>query len=199
MMKRNVCIYLTALLLFPMTAFGQFHIGVKGGLNIAEVKFNSGAYATDNITGFHLGPMLELMTPLGIGIDGAVLFSQKGTYVKEAGSSASLKSNFIEVPVNLKWKIELPVIKPFLAAGPYAAFRISGKNFNVDKNWIQGQFETRSFGAGLNFTGGLELFGKLQAGLTYNMGLTNDYGYALETHKFDGKTRTWIISAAWLF
>jgi len=196
-MKKIKWVLLTVVLsLASATMSAQLHFGLKGGLNVATVKFNRDVFETGNITGFHLGPMLELMTPLGIGVDGAVLFSQKGVYVENA---ANLKSNFIEVPVNLKWKIQLPVIKPYLAAGPYAAFRISGKDYKGDYESIVGQFQTRSFGAGLNFSGGVELLGKLQAGLTYNLGLTNDYGYSAENHKFDGKTRTWIISAAWLF
>ena len=54
----------------------------------------------DNSTGFFIGPMAEFTIPIvGLGIDGALLFSQRGKdEVKQTG---------LEVPVNLKYTIGL--------------------------------------------------------------------------------------------
>jgi hypothetical protein len=175
-------------------------LGVKGGLNVASVKFGKEVFATDNLTGFHLGPILEVMTPLpGIGFDGAVLFTQKGMKVRNRGE---MKNNFIEVPVNLKWKMVLPLVKPYLAAGPYAEFRVAGDRESVFSD-IKTQIKSKSFGAGLNFAAGAEILSLLQISVNYNLGLTNNFSTFdvdnLHSYTDKGKIRTWVISAAVFF
>ncbi|MDR0796058.1 MAG: PorT family protein, partial [Tannerella sp.] len=61
------------------TANAQFRFGIKGGLNVATVKFNENVIAAENLTGFHIGPVFEFM-PGGVGVDFGVLFTQKGFY-----------------------------------------------------------------------------------------------------------------------
>ncbi len=92
---------------------------------------NSDILKADNVTGFQIGPMIETTIPLiGIGLDAAILYSQKGMDVKsEAGTSTNVKTDYIDVPVNLKWKFGLPIIKGYLAAGPYIGFRVGGDKF----------------------------------------------------------------------
>ena len=51
--------------------------GVKGGLNMTELDLKG--YDSDNTAGFFIGPMVEATIPLvGLGVDGALLYSQKG-------------------------------------------------------------------------------------------------------------------------
>ena len=56
--------------------------GVKGGLNLAELDiegFIAEEALEENSTSFFIGPMVETTIPLlGLGIDGALLYSQKG-------------------------------------------------------------------------------------------------------------------------
>ena len=57
----------------------QVHVGVKGGLNISTVHFDSDLFKADNLTGFQVGPMIECQIPLvGLGFDAALLYSKKG-------------------------------------------------------------------------------------------------------------------------
>ena len=174
----------------------QLRFGVKGGLNITSVHFDSDLLKSDNVTGFHIGPMIEATMPLlGFGFDAALLYSQKGMESSSSGVKTTMKTSYIDVPVNLKWKFGLPIVKAYLAAGPYASFRVGG-----DKIWnvLSDQLETKSFGAGLNFGAGVEVFNHLQVGFNYELGLTDNFS-AEKLDLSSNKNRGWTISAAILF
>ena len=200
-MKRISYFWILTALFAVTTANAQFRFGVKGGVNIAKASFNRDVYKLDNVTGFHLGPAIEGMFGQGgIGFDAAILFSQKGFKTEPK----TVKNNFLEVPVNLKFKLGLPLINPYFAVGPYASFRISG-----DEKWdikgnasgIVNQIKTQSFGAGLNFAAGVELVSHLQLGVTYSWGLTDNYKSfnASDLNEYTGKLHTWQICAAFFF
>jgi hypothetical protein len=139
------------------------------------------------------------MTPLGLGFDGAILYSQKGMEVV----GESVMTDYIEVPVNLKWKIAPPVISeivtPYLAAGPYLEFRIGDAKEVWDN--LKAQIETKSFAAGVNLGVGLELLSRFQVGFNYGIGLTDNYSIDKINGWTDVKTRnkTMSITAVLLF
>lgn len=197
-MKKTVVLTILALMaLVTVPAKAQLRFGVKGGVNISSVHFNSDILNADNVTGFQIGPMIETTIPLvGVGLDAAILYSQKGLGV----GSEEIKTDYIDVPVNLKWKFGLPIVKAYLAAGPYIGFRVGG-----DKIWdvIGEQIEAKSFSAGLNFGAGVELLSHLQVGFNYGLGLTDNYSSTalsgISSEKTTGKNRGWAITAAILF
>ena len=199
MMKKLKWFLFVAVLLAAPAMQAQLRFGVKGGVNIASVKFNRDVIDSENITGFHIGPMIELMIPVaGLGVDAAVVYSQKGFGLNNKG----YRNDYIDVPVNLKYKIMLPLVKPYVAAGPYASFRVSGDKLRNIPGRVTDQLKAQSFAAGLNFTAGAEVFDIVQVGLTYSLGLTDNY----KTYKVDndlmsyiGKPHTWMISAAVFF
>ena len=190
-MKTRISMIIIAVLaLIALPARAEFKIGVKGGVNISSVHFSQEILSKSNITGYNIGPMIEFVAPVvGVGVDAAALFNSKGV---EIGDD-TLRSNYLDIPVNLKWKFGLPSIKVYLAAGPYVSFKLGG-----DKIWnvIGEQWEAKSFGAGLNFGAGVELIKHLQVGFNYGLGLTENYS----VNKVDlGKNRGWSITAAILF
>lgn len=197
-MKKKIIAFLCAMafLAVAIPAQAQLRFGVKGGLNITSVHFDSDLLKSDNVTGFHIGPMIEATMPLlGFGFDAALLYSQKGMESSSSGVKTTMKTSYIDVPVNLKWKFGLPIVKAYLAAGPYASFRVGG-----DKIWnvLSDQLETKSFGAGLNFGAGVEIFNHLQVGFNYELGLTDNFS-AEKLDLSSNKNRGWTISAAILF
>ncbi|MDH6357262.1 porin family protein [Parabacteroides sp. PF5-9] len=197
-MKKIIGLVLVAFMaLIASPAQAQIRFGVKGGLNISSVHFSSDVLEADNVTGFHIGPMLETTIPLlGIGLDAAILYSQKGM----ERDQENMKTDYIDIPVNFKWKFGIPLVKAYLNAGPYVGFRVGG-----DKIWnvVGNQIEAKSFGAGLNFGLGAEVFNHLQVGLNYGLGLTNDFSSspinASSVIDGKGKNRGWSITAAVLF
>ena len=196
-MKKKKWLLLVVAVLITSAASAQFRFGVKGGVNIATVKFNKDVIDSDNVTGFHIGPTLELGGNAGLGLDAAVLYSQKGF----ESSNEDFKNSYVEVPINLKYKIGMiPIVKPYAIVGPYFNFRVSG-----DKVWeypgsIRGQLKSKGFDTGLNLGIGAEVLNTVQVGLTYSFGFTDNYKFEdYEINKTSGKNRLWSISAAVFF
>ena len=196
----GLIVFVFALVALPTNA--QIKLGVKGGLNISSVHFNSDVIKADNVTGFQVGPMLEANLPIvGLGIETAILYTQKGLETKSVGGDkTTMKTDYIDIPASLKWKLGLPIVKVYFLAGPYIGFRVGG-----DKIWdlpgsLANQVKAQSFSAGLNFGAGVELIKHLQVGLNYGLGLTENYKIdAVSLSKSAGKNRGWSLTAAILF
>lgn len=126
--------------------------GVKGGVNMTKIDWDGGYKGNkDNSTGFFIGPMAEFTIPIvGLGVDGALLFSQRGKdEVKQTG---------LEVPVNLKYTIGLgSLLGIYIAAGPDFFFDFKKKDY-VDRKKAQ---------VALNLGAGVKLLKHLQVGVTY--------------------------------
>lgn len=189
-----LCAFVT---LLSSVASAQLRFGIKGGVNIATVKFNKDVIDSDNTTGFHIGPTIELGGATPLSLDVAVLYSQKGFEYEDE----SYKNDYIEVPINLKWKpFELPFVQPYAAVGPYFSFRVAG-----DKVWdipgsVREQIKAKNFNTGLNLGIGAEVLNTVQIGLTYSWGFTNNYKLeGFDVDKSSGKNRMWSISAAVYF
>jgi hypothetical protein len=189
-----------------ITTQAQVKFGLKAGVNLSKASIESSFsetvasnLAVENLTGFQVGPMVEFTVPiLGIGFDVAALYSQEGFKLK--GVEKAYKTNNLLVPVNLKYKLTfLDVVGAYVTAGPYA-------KFNFDD--IKSQYESKTFGAGLNFGLGVELLGHLQVGVNYQLGLTEDFsnikapslGDIIDVNdNLKGKPQGWTVSAAYLF
>ena len=201
MKKRKLFLVISVVMLMLATsaAHAQFRFGIKGGVNISTVSFNKDVVHPDNITGFHVGPLFEFLSKMGSGVDFAILYSQKGFHANDD----SFVSNYLEVPVNLKMRINVPVVAPYFSAGPYVNFLVGGDKEKNIKDYIHdvdGQIKAKSFGAGLNFAAGVEIINRIQVGLIYNWGLTENYS-TMNGNMSDlkGKPHTWMISAAIMF
>ena len=188
-MKKFFSLLLIAVCIaMAMPAQAQLRFGVKGGLNLAKASFTEKNFEKGNFTGFFIGPMVELTVPIvGIGVDGALLFSQRGVEL----NYDKLKQNGLEVPINLKYSIGLgSLLGVYLSAGPdfYYDFKdketINGTNVDKKKSVVS-----------LNLGAGVKLLKHLQIGANYNMplGKTGVYG------EVDYKTEMWQVSVAYLF
>ena len=203
-MKKKIVIVTCVLLgISTFSLHADIRIGVKGGLNLAKVAFTTDAIKADNFTGFQLGPILELSTTSGFGIDAAVLYSQQGLKIKK--TSLEEKVSTLDVPINLKLKFSvLDQAGVYLAAGPYASFKIDDE---TTISAIKTQWKMKEFGVGLNFGAGLELLKNLQIGVNYQMALNDDYrnllsamtNETINADKLNAKTRIWSITAAIFF
>ena len=89
-MKKIACMAaIAAALLFATPAQAQFCWGIKGGVNVGNndltvLKDKEAAFNMDNYSGFFIGPKAELRIPiLGLGVEAAALYSQKGMKLAE--------------------------------------------------------------------------------------------------------------------
>lgn len=167
--------------------------GVKGGVNMTKIDWDGGYKGNkDNSTGFFIGPMAEITIPIvGLGVDGALLFSQKGqkTDFMEGGERFTVdgRQTGLEIPVNLKYTIGLgSMLGIYLAAGPDFFFDFKKKD-DIDRKKAQ---------VGLNLGAGVKLVRHLQIGVNYQIPLGDSFKVG---NAFGAKNKTWQISAAYLF
>jgi hypothetical protein len=181
------------LMMLAVSTNAQVRFGVKGGLNVASVRFDDDFLSAENLTGFQIGPTIEALLPyVGVGIEASILYSQKGLYLRNEMRTVS--TDYIDVPVSFKWKFGIPIIKGYLSTGPYIAFRVDGETPS-----IQTQIKSKTFAAGLNFGAGLEVLNSIQVGFNYGLGLTNDYSASKLGDMTNGKSNLISVTAALLF
>jgi len=194
---------LTIITLLGASAEAQIRFGVKAGVNLSGVSIDSDEnFADKNITGFQVGPQVEWLINGTFGLEGGVIYSQRGIKFVNGENTNKNKNGYIDIPVSLKYKFNASEsIKPFLAAGPYVSLRVSGDDkFGDLGGTISDQWKAKTFAAGLNFGAGLELMKFLQIGVNYGLGLTDDYGKDKDDiDNFSAKTRTWSVTAAIYF
>lgn len=206
MIKRLIAI---VVFLFAMigAASAQVGFGVKVGAKINDLRFEEVYYEDTYNPGFTCGLMMEYMFPsTNIGIDASIMYFNVQTEFLEGMDSpnqvsrANYRTHFIELPINFKWKIGLPVAKnivtPFLTTGP--GFSIIGGERQVAVNNIRCKSVTIDWNFGL----GVELFKKVQIGVNYGLGLTNafqTFGYKGRWTDLPCKKNSWTITAAYIF
>ena len=175
-------------------------LGVKGGLNMSKIDWKGGYKGNkDNSTGFFIGPMAEVTIPiLGLGVDGALMYSQRG--------KDGFKEQGIDIPVNLKYTIGLgSLLGVYFAAGPDFFFNFKDIDSNdlakIFVNGKEGQnekVESQKTQVALNLGAGLKLLKKMQIGITYQIPMGNSFEFKNLSDGI-GKTKTWQVSAAYIF
>jgi len=161
--------------------------GLKGGMDFTKLDFDAKSVGdvTDSSTGFFIGPMAEITLPIvGLGIDGAVMFAQKG--------KDELKQQGIEVPLNLKYTIGAGSMFGFyLAAGPDFFFNF--KDIDV-AGW-----EAKKTQVAVNLGAGFKLLRKLQIGVTYQIPMGDSFEWKDAGAVVTAKNKTWQASLAYIF
>lgn len=179
-------------------ASAQFRIGPRLGITTNEMHFSSDLFDSDNRTGFTGGLMAEFTVPIiGVGLDASVMYARRNGKFHNGEEVIEMKRDYIAVPVNLKWNINIPVInnivRPYLATGPEFDFLTSKEFFNNVRN--------KKFDFAWNFGFGVTLLKHLQVGASYGIGLTksavNDSD--AKSSDWNGKDRFWTVTAAYLF
>jgi len=153
-----VCVGFLAL---PQPARADVQFGIKAGGNMAKP---TGLDARDplatlkNKVGFNGGVFLALNFGRVVTIQWEVLYTMKGaTYVAlDDTFTDKLYADYIEVPLLLKLRIPLPVIQPFVFAGPTVGFKLqekmesNGEEVPLTENLLKNNDYGAIFGAGLN-------------------------------------------------
>lgn len=191
-MKKILSMLLVAVFGMMMAMPAQAQLlkwGVKGGVNMTKIDWSGTEANKDNMAGFFIGPMAEVTIPLvGLGVDAAVLFSQKG--IKSDMDAA--KQYGLDIPVNLKYTIGLgSTLGVFVAAGPDFFFDFKGEENGVEKKKAQ---------VGINVGAGVKLIKHLQIGVNYNIPVGDHFTVKDgATALIKGKDKTWQVSLAYMF
>ena len=193
-------------------ASAQFSFGIKAGAKINEIPENISVFEFDDCAGFTGGVMAEVMLPIvGLGVDASLMYSYEPISAEsEFGQRETFftgANHYLEIPINLKYKLSIPAIEKFVApyvfTGPNFSFMLSkDAPESFDQYFSQNPVEI-AWNLGI----GVELFDHLQVGASYGWGLNkyiSDYqildGYIPGQYISDGNRKnSWTITAAWLF
>lgn len=203
-MKKAKYLILVALMAIfvSVPANAEFRFGVKAGLNINKLHLSNFGdnVSSDNRCGFTAGVMTEFTVPIiGIGADLSLMYTHMNERINDAGDKGSINKNFLEIPLNLKYKFNIPVvasiIKPMVYTGPTLALKL-------DKSAID-DLKTKTAQWGWNLGIGVELIKHLQISGGYTFGINNivkKTGLVDEVIKdVKLKNNYWTVTAAWLF
>lgn len=199
---RNFGLLLTFCFLISLFASAQTRIGIRGGLQLADMrsKPDDRSGLTDEtkmLFGYQAGVVLDYSF-------NNVLFFQPGLLVNSKGSKLVIMDNLLnttttfknnpiyaELPLMFGIRIGLENFKLFGMAGPYLAYGFAGKNYfkfespvpalNTesegsikwgDETSLSNPKDLRRFDMGLSFAAGVELR-NTQISLYYNPGFVN--------------------------
>ncbi len=188
-LKRIILALMALTVCFAADAGIRF--GVKAGLNVNNLHFNQSLFDAKNRAGFTGGVMTEIMIPVvGIGFDASLMYTRMNSrdYINTSHDNVEevqFGKDFIEIPVNVKYKLSLPaiesLIKPYVYTIEYMKARTCQVAWNI----------------GL----GIELIKHLQVQASYGFGINNvaQYTNLVSTEKLKVKNNYWTVTAAWLF
>ena len=196
--------YKKILLVMLVAVFGmgmaqaQFRFGVKAGLNLNSLHFNNVAknFESDNSCGYTLGVMTEFQVPLiGLCFDLSAMYTRMNSEVEQIDDDSNIGKNFLEIPLNIKYKFGLPVVgnvfTPYLFTGPSFAIKL-------DKNSIDA-LKTKTCQVAWNVGLGFEIIKHLQISGSYGFGMNNIADHWVNTEKIKVKNNYWTVTAAYLF
>jgi len=177
-------------LLSMSSVFGQT-FGFKGGLNLSNMVYkpdDGGSSHNYKVhSGFHLGIITNIPFSKKVSLETDMILSTKGIHVERekyngfSPDEGTIHLLYLDIPLAVKIFLSKGANKPYVLAGPYAGFGISGKAT------INDQSQSIHFGSaydedfkdldfGFTVGGGLEVKGFL-FGLNYDIGLINIYSH----------------------
>lgn len=192
--------------LFSAPASAQIKFGVKGGLDVTNLKLNQDIYSKDNRAGFYLGPTVKFSL-IGIGFDASLLYDQRSadlTSEWDGGANftdESLTQKQIAIPINLRYTVGLgSLANVFLFAGPQFGFNVGGdKKFADGYDW---KWKDSNFSVNVGF--GFTVLNHLQINANYNIacgktGEASDDSVIEGIKNYHARYNAWQVGLAYYF
>ena len=187
-------------------ASAQIKFGLKGGVNVTDMSLNSSVFDASNRTGFFVGPTIKVQLPLvGLGIDASALYDQREAKIKVGNTTTkeTLRSQAINVPINLRYGWGLSSMANFLFAGPQFGFNVGDKDQKITES---STWSVKNSNFSLNFGAGVTLLSHLQLTANYNVvcGKTSDATITegieqLTNKEVRSRANAWQIALAYYF
>jgi hypothetical protein len=208
-MKKTIVIFSLLIALVAIPAQAQFKWGIKAGANFNKLSFDKKFVSTDNISDFSGGLLIEWTAPvLGLGFDAGLMYTRKGVKYNtsqefaESFKAKDKRLNYLEIPVNLKYKLKIPAVEKIIIPLIYA-----GPSFNIQLDKLKGVVKNDQFDVAINLGVGLEFFRCLQVTAQYGWGLGNMVTVEKQVSTAEGvvdtfakaKARTATVSVAYMF
>jgi len=164
--------------------------GFKAGLNLSNMVYHPDDGASRHFQvhpGYHLGIITNIPFSEKISLETDLYLSTKGinvTHEKYNGFSpdkGNINLLYLDIPIMMKVFLSETKTKPYLVAGPYVGFGISGKVTLKGKSQdlhfgsaYDEDFKSLDFGATIG--GGIEV-NHFLIGVNYDMGIVNIFSH----------------------
>jgi len=147
----------------------EIYFGVKAGLNLCSItNANQDGVSSSTLVGFHVGVLGEFMLGEKFAIQPELLYSTQGVKLDFSGEKGDLKMDYVTIPIMAKYYVA-PAFS--IELGPQIGFLTSAKATSGGQSTdVKDAMKTTDFG--LNFGLGYNFTENFNAGLRYNMGLT---------------------------
>lgn len=166
-------------------AQAQFSVGLKGGLNFANLDVTSVKNTYENRTGYHAG-VFALAKFGNIGIQPELIFSQQGSEIDFNGRTINSNFSYVNIPIMVKL---YTVAGINLQAGPQFGFLTNDPQIvNPEGQTVNDSIKKSDISLGLGVGWDLP-FGVTVDG-RYNLGLQN----VSEDPSFDVKNQVFQVS-----
>ncbi len=217
--KKIALVLVAAVMSVGVSQAKLISFGVKAGANFNKLHLNKNItkdFNAKNCTGWTAGVMAEINLPVvGLGVDASLMYSRmnNGSDVPDLVSVGEdgyevqdvnlFGKNFFSIPINIKYKISLPVVskyvKPYVFTGPEFSFRMDKKVEDALAN-----LKSRTFQMAWNVGIGVELINHVQIGASYGFGCNKVVEKIHLDQKFDAnldniKNNYWTVTAAYVF
>lgn len=195
-MKRIILTF-AYIIIVSLTVNAQTRFGVKAGVNIANqimIPNNIDRPTSHPIVAFHAGVLMEISISKKFFFQPNLLFSQKGESFDFLNRRASIKNNYLDLPLNIGYKI---TPKFTVNGGPYFGYFMNSSIGYVDSDTTYRNHEG-SFNYGLNANIAYELKNGFVIGINYTRGTINGIGNGLSS-KFTVLNNVWGISLTKFF
>ncbi len=128
-MKRHFSFSAALLALFLLTPSARAQFGVAVGANFdkaSDFSLANSSESFESATGYHVGVFVDL--PLGpIALRPGIFYTDVGSLEPEGSFNAPKADlSLVEIPVDVRYRILLPLAKPYVLAGP--VFRLANQS-----------------------------------------------------------------------
>ena len=110
--------------------------GIKGGLNVTDMRLSTDLFSETNRMGGFIGPTVKFTLPIvGLGVDVSALYDFREAKLKDPSKQEkAVKQQQIAIPVNFRYSVGLgSMASAFLSAGPQWGINIGEKDFKWNR------------------------------------------------------------------
>ena len=194
---KNLLLLLATVLFLGLLpeASGQVRLGLKAGLNLANLNYDDDFdIETKILPTFMVGGVAEFDFSENLSLGTGLQYHGRGAQDADV-DDYKVTMGYIQVPVQIQYRSS----GFFAAAGPYVAFAISGQTKDGDESEdidfgssVEDDFSALDYG--LNLEAGYE-FGQLRATASYTFGLADGVPGDLQDF-VDGGVKHGVIGVA---
>jgi hypothetical protein len=170
-MKKIQLLFILASL-FMLEAKAQ-KMGIRGGVSLASAETKQDINV-DNIIGYQIGLVLDIPLTNNLSVDASALYVRRG-YKTSGPFSGTTKINYLDVPIDIVYKLGISNFDVLLIGGPYFSYAFNATydpstGVNIDLFGEDGSL--KRIDSGINLGLGLQI-SKIRIAFIHGLGLYN--------------------------